>query len=260
MPDGRYRIFIKEGSNHYLVGRLIQQKSDVSLMLQIEPSKQLDGSKIGKIVITSDTFEIPYAMIDIPIEIEHTTIHATGQSHTKLSDGTYSINYDRTNSGISLVNLKTVKHMGTLITREMLSQDVVLPSRKTDIIIERNVGQRSSIIDLLAVPSDGNINFNVDWDMENDRPVQLTIGLFRVPFTGFDILLFTRSSDQFDSQPPGTIHLPDMNSLVPFVLSMDEKKVIIRLSGLAFEEVINLAEGENNIGGMTTISVTPKYL
>lgn len=87
-----YRIFIKEGSDTYLLCRLWQQKSDESLMLQMQPGKHSTGGTVGKIETTGDTIEINYDDINTPADIEHTTIHASSQSHTKLKDGTRSIN------------------------------------------------------------------------------------------------------------------------------------------------------------------------
>ena len=255
-----YRVFLKEGSVHYLVCRLIQQKSDESLLLQIEPSKLLAGGNIGQIEITGDTFEILYSKIDTPVEIEHTAIHATGQSHAKLSDGTYIVNYSQENVGIPLAQLKTVKHLGTLVTRQMTDQDVVVPSRNTDVIIEREIGLKCTIIDLLAIPKGSARSFNFNWEMENKQPVRLMVGLTVVPFKGFDAVLFTRSSDQFDKLPPGTLHLLDMNSLVPFVSELDDKKAIIKLSSLKFEEIIEIETNKNMQEGQSVLKATSKYL
>ena len=240
--------------------RLWQQKSDESLMLQIQPSKAGTSGTIGKIEITGDTFDINYEEINTPREIEHTTIHASGQSHTKLKDGTLSINYDKDHAGIPLKDLKTVKHLGTLLSREMTSDDAVKAERATDVPIERNIGQKFSVLDILAVPKDINVNFDFEWDMENERKVQLNVGLLKLGFNGFDVIIFTRSSDQFDKLPSKTLHLPDMNNVVPFVVSIDDKKATIKLSALTFDEVIKTQKPNDPNGGNTVLRATSKYL
>lgn len=255
-----YRIFIKEGSKTYLFCRLWQQKSDESLMLQMQPGKHSTGGTVGNIAITGDTFDINYEDIDMPAEIEHTTIHASGQSHTKLKDGTRSINYDKDHAGIPLKDLKTVKHLGTLLSREMTADDVVKAERVTDVPIERNVGQKFSVLDILAVPKGINLNFNFKWDMENERQVQLNVGVHRLGFNGFDVYIFTRSSDQFDKIPNRTLHLPDMNNIVPFVVKLDESKVTIKLSTLTFDEVAKPQDPNDPYAGFTVLSATNKYL
>lgn len=255
-----YRIFLKEGDKHYLVCRLWQQKSDESLMLQMQPSKHGVGGTIGKIEITGDTFDINYADISTPADIEHTTIHATGQSHTKLKDGSRSINYDKDHAGIPLANLKTIKHLGTLLSREMTQDDELKPERATDVLIERGAGQKFSVLDILAVPKGANINFSADWDMQNERQVMMTVGMHRLGFNGFDVLVFTRSSDQFDKVPNKTLHLPDMNNIVPFVVKLDDKKATIKLSALTFDEVVSLQNKDNPYDGFTVITATPEWL
>ena len=255
-----YRIFIKAGDKHYLVARLWQQSSDESLMLQVEPSKQSNGGSIGMVPITGDRFEIQFDDINTPSDIDHTSIHASGQSHTKLKDGSRSINYDKENTGIPLRNLHTIKHLGTLITREMLTADESTPSRASDVIIERDPSQKSSVIDILALPKSINVKFNAEWDMENDRQVVLTIGLHRLGFNGLDVFILTRSSDQFDAIPAKSIHLPDMNNIVPFVVSLDDKKAVIQLSSLTFDELIVPENGDDPYNGFTVITATPKWL
>jgi hypothetical protein len=255
-----YRIFLIEGSSHYLVARLWQQKSDESLMLQMQPSKQSSGGMIGKVEITGDTFDIHYDQIDTPAEIDHTTIHATGQSHTKLKDGSRSTNYDKDHAGIPLKDLKTIKHLGTLLSREMTQDDELTPERATDVLIERGAGQKFSVLDILAIPKGANINFSADWDMENERQVVMTIGMHRLGFNGFDVLVFTRSSDQFDNVPNKTLHLPDMNNIVPFVVKLDDKKATIKLSALTFDEIVSLQDKANPYDGFTVITATPKFL
>lgn len=234
-----YRIFIKEGPEAYLFCRLFQQKSDESLILQIQPSVTDSGGLIGKIEVASDMFDINYEEVNIPVEIDHTTIHASGQSHTKLKDGTYSINYDKDHSAIPLRNLKTIKHLGTLLSREMTTDDVMRAERATDIQIERNVGQNFSVLDILAIPKNVNVNFRVEWHMENEREVQLTVSVCKLVFNGFDVVIFTRSSDQFDKIPSKTLHLPDMNNILPFVIKLDDKTATIKLSDITFDEVIS---------------------
>lgn len=255
-----YRIFLKEGSKCYLLCRLWQQKSDESLMLQMQPNKHGTGGKVGKIEITDGTFDIHFDQITTPAEIEHTTIHATGQSHTKMKDGSLSINYDKDHAGIPLADLNTIKHLGTLISRDMGSDDELKPTRATDVSIERGAGQKFSVLDILAVPKGANFNFTADWDMENERQVMMTIGMHRLGFNGFDVLVFTRSSDQFDKVPPKTLHLPDMNNLVPFVVKLDDKKATIKLSTLTFDEVFTPQNKANPYDGFTVITATSKYL
>lgn len=255
-----YRIFLKEGPKTYLLCRLWQQRSDESLMLQILPGKHSTGGTVGKIEITGDTFDINYDEIDTPAGIEHTTIHASGQSHTKHKDGTRSINYDKDNAGIPLKDLNTVKHLGTLLSRDMSEDDVVKAERATDVSIERNVGQKFSVLDILAVPKGINLNFDFEWDMENERQVQLNVGVHRLGFNGFDVYIFTRSSDQFDKVPNRTLHLPDMNNVVPFVIKLDEKKATIKLSTLTFDEVAKPQDPNDPYAGFNVITATPKYL
>ena len=240
--------------------RLWQQKSDESLMLRMQPGKHSTGGTVGKIEITGDTVEINYDEINTPAEIEHTTIHASGQSHTKLKDGTRSINYDKDHAGIPLKDLKTAKHLGTLLSREMTDDDVVKAERATDVPIERNVGQKFSVLDILAVPKGINLNFNFEWDMKNERQVQMNVGVHRLGFNGFDVYIFTRSSDQFDKVPNRTLHLPDMNNVVPFVVKLDEKKATIKLSSLTFGEVAKPQRPKNQNEGFTVITLTPKHL
>lgn len=215
---------------------------------------------MGKVKITGDTFDINYEEIDTPAEIEHTTIHASGQSHTKLKDGTRSINYDKDHAGIPLKNLKTVKHLGTLLSRDMTADDVIKIERATDVPIERNVGQKFSVLDILAVPKGINLNLNFEWDMENERQVQMNVGFHRLGFNGFDVYIFTRSSNQFDKVPNRTLHLPDMNNIVPFVIKLDEKKATIKLSTLTFDEVTTQQDSNDLNSGFMVISATPKYL
>ncbi len=255
-----YRIFLKEGSKTYLLCRLMQQKSDESLMLQVEPSKAGGSATVGKIEITGDTFEINYEQIDTPADIEHTSIHASGMSHTKLKDGTYRFNYDKDNAGIPLAELKTIKHLGTLLSREMTEADIKPAERLTDVAIERNTGQKFSVLDILAVPKGINFNFSADWDMENDRPVQLNVGMHRLSFNSFDAIIFTRSSDQFDEVPKKTLHLPDMNNIVPFVTRLNGTQAVIKLSSLTFDEVLKPQDPNDPYAGFTVISATPKWL
>ncbi len=229
-------------------------------MLQVEPSKTGGSATVGKIEITSDTFEINYEDIDTPAEIEHTNIHASGMSHTKLKDGTYRFNYDKDNKGIPLTELKTIKHLGTLLSREMTEADEKSAERANDVPIERNAGQKFSVLDVLAVPKGINFNFSADWDMENDRPVQLNVGMHRLSFNGYDVIIFTRSSDQFDEVPSKTLHLPDMNNIVPFVTKLNGKQAIIKLSTLTFDEVIKPQDPNDPYAGFTVITATPKWL
>lgn len=255
-----YRIFLKEGSNTYLLCRLWQQKSDESLMLQMQPSKSGETGVVGKIEITGDTVEVNYDEINTPADIEHTTIHASGLSHTKMKDGTLSINYDKDHAGIPLRDLKTVKHLGTVLGREMTPDDIVQAERQTDVPIERNVGQKFSVLDILAIPKGVNVNFNFEWDMENERQVQLNVGMHKLGFNGFDVIIFTRSSDQFDKLPSKTLHLPDMNNIVPFVVRLDEKTATIKLSSLTFDEVVTPQDPNDPYAGFSVLSATPKYL
>lgn len=255
-----YRIFLKEGLNTYLLCRLWQQKSDESLMLQMQPGKHSTGGSVGKIEITGDTFDINYEEIDTPAEIEHTTIHASGQSHTKLKDGTLSINYDKDHAGIPLKNLKTVKHLGTLISRDMTKDDLVKAERATDVSIERSVGQKFSVLDILAVPKGINLNFDFEWDMENERQVQMNVGIHKLTFNGFDVYIFTRSSDQFDKVPNRTLHLPDMNNIVPFIVKLDDKRATIKLSNLTFDEIAKHQDPNDPYAGFDVLTATNKYL
>lgn len=263
MAKNYYRIFLKEDMNNYLTFRLIQQGSDESLMLKIESSKSSEACKIGKIEIIGNTFEILYSKINEPAEVDHTSIHATGQSHTKLTNGELIINYGKNDFGIPLAKLKTVKHLGTLIIRKMTDGDKITPVEKTEginVIIERGIGQKCSIIDILAIPKESNVNFNCDWEMHNEREVKMTISLSKLPFNGFDTILFVRSSDQFDKLPDRTLHLSDMNNIVPFILELDDEKALIKLSALKFEEVIKLENGENVNQKMSTLRAVSKYL
>lgn len=229
-------------------------------MLQVEPNKAGDSATVGKIEIKSDTFEINYEQIDTPAEIEHTNIHASGMSHTKLKDGTYRYNYDKDDKGIPLRALKTIKHLGTLLSRKMTEADEKPAERATDVSIERNTGQRFSVLDILAVPKGINFNFSADWDMENDRPVHLNVGMHRLTFNGFDAIIFIRSSDQFDEVPSKTLHLSDMNNVVPFVTKLNGKQAVIKLSTLTFDEVLRPQDPDDPYAGFAAITATPKWL
>jgi hypothetical protein len=255
-----YRIFLNESGKNYLLCRLWQQKSDESLMLQMQPGKNTKGGTIGKIEVTGSVFDIHFDDITTPADIEHTTLHATGQSHTKMKDGSLSINYDKDHAGIPLTGLKTIKHLGTLISRDMAADDETAKSRVSDVSIERGTGQKFSVLDILAVPKGVNFNFTTDWDMENKREVKMTIGLHRLGFNGFDVIIFTRSSDQFDKVPPKTLHLPDMNNIVPFVTKLDDKKATIKLSELTFNKVFTPQTKSNPYDGFTGITATSKYV
>jgi hypothetical protein len=257
----KYRLFVKEGDKHYLIAHL-WQGTDGSLMMKLEPSKASDGKggMIGHIPITSDRFEIKFSEINTPAEVDHTSLHASGQSHTKLKDGSYAINYSKGMADIPLRNLKTVKHLGTLIAREAKSEDEQSPTRKTDVIIERNQGQSTTILDLMAVPQGINLQFSMNWDMENQRMVQLTVGMFGLSFKDLTVMIFARHSDGFDKQPPKTVHLPDMNNLVPFVVSLDDKKAVIQISQLTFDEVLTPKGSNDPYKDFTVITATPKWL
>ncbi len=231
-------------------------------MMKLEPSKVNDGKggMIGRIPITSDRFEINFSEISTPAEVDHTSLHASGQSHTKLKDGSYSINYSKEMGGIPLKDLKTAKHLGTLIAREAKLEDEQSPTRKTDVIIERNKGQSTTILDLMAVPQGVNLKFNMNWDMENERMVQLTVGMFGLPFKDLTVMIFARHSDGFDKQPPKTVHLPDMNNLVPFVVSLDDQRAVIQISQLTFDEVLTPEDPNDSYKDFTVITATPKWL
>ena len=86
--------------------RLWQQKSDVSLMLHIYPKKGGSGGTLGKLKIESNPFDIRYDQVSEPVDIEHTSIHATGQSHTKMKDGTRTVTNDKEAITIPLEELK----------------------------------------------------------------------------------------------------------------------------------------------------------
>lgn len=229
-------------------------------MLQMQPSKNGPSGFVGKVEIKGDIIDLNYDDINTPAEIEHTSIHASGESHTKLKDGTRSINYGKDNPGIPLRGLKSVKHLGTIISREMTDDDIVNAERTTDVPIERNLGQKFSVLDVLAIPKSINVNFNFEWDMENEREVQLNVGMHRLGFKGFDVIIFTRSSNQFDTIPSKSLHLPDMNNIVPFVTKIDKEKVSIKLSKLTFDEIIRSQETNDPNEGFTVLSATNKYL
>lgn len=254
-----YRIFIKEGDKTYLLCRLWQQKSDVSLMLHVYPKKGGSGGTLGKLKIESNPFDIRYDQVSEPVDIEHTSIHATGQSHTKMKDGTRTVTNDKEAITIPLEELKTSKHLTTLLCRKMSDGDVDEMTRQNDVPLERNSSQKFTTLDIIAIPASANINFSFDWDMENDKPVQLNINTHRLRFKDFDVLIFTRHSDQFDTAPPKTIQLPDMNDKVPFVTKIDTDKLTVNISQLTFSEMITPA-GENPYEGFAVISATPKYL
>lgn len=255
-----YRIFLKEGAKTYLLCRLWQQKSDESLILQMEPGKNGTGGFVGEAKVNGDTVEINYSEVATPAEIEHTSIHASGQSHTKLKDGSFRINYDKNHSGIPLRDLKTIKHLGTLLSRDMTDGDEQKTTRATDVPIERGIGQKFSVLDILAIPKGVNVKFSADWDMENERQVTMTVGMHGLPFNGFDVLIFTRSSDQFDDIPRRTLHIPDMNNVVPFVTKLDDNKAIIKLSALTFDEVIKPQNPNDPYAGFSVLTLTNKYL
>jgi len=256
-----HRVLIKERDKYYIAFRLFQQKSDNSLMLKIERSKRLTKGGLGVNFIPFDGIcELYYDEMLIPADIEHTSIHASGQSQYKLKDGSYVINYSKENPGIALDNLATVKHLGTLITREMTADDSITDLKGKDIVIERPVGQNSTIIDILAIPSGAYYSFKVLWPMENDRVVHLSVNTTVIPFKGFDVLLFTRNRDQFDKLPVGTLHLPDMNNLVPFVLAIDDKKAVVQLSKLTFDQIAQTKEAHHLDVGYNQLSATSKYL
>lgn len=227
-------------------------------MLQIEPSKKLPRGRHGKFEFKNGEVLVVFDEMRERGEIDHTNIHASGASQTKLKDGSLSINYSEANPGTPLVNLKSVKHLGTLITRDIRDEEGVEISRLTDIPIERMEYQKSSVIDLLAVPKNANINLNAEWDMKNDRPVRLNVGFWKMGFNGFDVIALVRSSDQFDKVPPATLHILDMNDFVPFVLELDDKKARIQLSHLKFEKVIQT--NTHNSGEHIVITATSKYL
>ncbi len=257
----KYRLFIKEGSNHYLIAH-IWQGTDGSLMMKLEPSKVSDGKSgmVGSIPITSDRFEIKFSEISTPAEVEHTSLHASGQSHTKLKDGSYAINYSKDMAGIPLRDLKTAKHLGTLIAREAKLEDIQLPTRKTDVVIERNKGQSTTILDLMAVPQGVNLKFDMNWDMENERMVQLSVGMLSLPFKDLTVMIFARHSDGFDRLPSKTVHLPDMNNLVPFVVGLDDEKAVIQISQLTFDEVLTPEDSDDSYRDFIVITAIPKGL
>lgn len=254
-----YRIFIREGTKNYLFCRIWQQKSDVSLMLQLNSKKGGTGDTLGKIKIMSNPFDIRYDDVSQPVEIEHTSIHATGQSHTKMKDGSRTVNNDKNAISIPLKGLSTSKHLSTLLCREMVEGDLRETLRENDVPIERKPKQRFTTLDLIAIPKSQNINFNVNWEMENDRPVELSVVLHRLSFKSFDVIIFTRHSDQFDVVPPKTIQLPDMNDKVPFVTKIDEEKLTVNISNLTFSQMVKPA-GNDPYDGYTVLRATSKYL
>lgn len=255
-----YRIFIKEGAETYLFCRLWQQKSDESLMIFIYPRKGGTGGTLGKVKIESNPFDIYFDQVSTPANFEHTTIHASGQSHTKLKDGSLSVHHDKLSPGIPLKGLKTSKHLSTLLCRDMDDGDKQIITRQGDIPIERDISQKFTTMDILAIPKSINIKFSGNWEMENDRPVTLSINLHRLLFNSFDVLIFTRHSDQFDNAPPKTIQLPDMNSVVPMVTKIDNEKLTVSLSKLNFDQVLVDQDSTDPYYGFNVITAIPKYL
>lgn len=252
-----FRVFLSQNNENYLFCRLFQQKSDNSLILQIVPRKGGTGGTAGKILIEKNPFDIYYDAISKPTDFEHTSIHSTGQSHTKLKDGTYQIHNDKSSNSIPLDNLSTVKHISTIVCREMDENDLVERTRATDIPLIREASQQITIIDMLAVPKGINLNFTGEWEMSNDHPVRLTVGLHKLAFNGFDLILFTRHSDEFEHAPPKSIQLPDLNNHIPTVIKVDNEKITVKVSSLTFDKVLSTEQPND---GFTTITATPKWL
>jgi len=226
-------------------------------MIQILSRKGGSGGTSCKVLIEKNPFNIFYDAISEPTDFEHTTVHSTGESHTKLKDGTYQTHNDKNSKSISLDNLSTVKHISTIVCRGMDESDLAERTRATDVPLLREPSQKITIIDMLAVPKGINLNFTGEWEINNDHPVKLTIGLHKLVFNGFDLILFTRHSDEFEHAPPKSIQLPDLNNHVPFVTKVDSEKITVNLSSLTFDQVLNAQQSSD---GLTTIDATPKWL
>lgn len=233
-----YRIFIKEAGETYLLCSLWQQKSDVSLMFRVNTPAGGTGDTIGKVKVQSNPFDIFYKQISKPIAIAHTSIHATGQSHVKMKDTSRTNINDKNATVIPLKDLATSKHLTTLVCKEMSDKDKKDLTRPGDIPIERPDTQRFTTLDLIAIPKSPNINFSVNREIEGNEEVALSINLHRLRFNGYDVLAFSRHSNQFDILPPMTIELPDMNDRIPFITKVDFEKITVNMSSLEFSQII----------------------
>jgi len=256
-----FRIFIKEDDRTYLLCRIWQQKSDVSLLLKVNQRKNGTGGTLGEIAINSNHFDIHYNQVSRPVDIEHTSIHATGQSHTKMKEGGLYLVHDKYAITIPLTDLKTSKHLSTLLCRELEDEDIEDITRQNDVLIERDKSQRFTALDLLAIPKSANVRFSANWEIENDKMVNLSMGISRLEFNGYDVLVFARHSDQFEKGPPITIQLPDMNDKVPFITKIDDEKLTVNISSLTFSDAIQSQEkGNDPYDGFTVITATSRFL
>lgn len=253
-----YRLFINEDDHDYLLARLWQSKSDGSLMLNVFETES-GGGTLARIKIESNPFDIPFDKVNVPVAIDHTSIHATGQSHTKMKDGSLVINNDKVSQSIPLTELKTSKHITTLLCKRMTKEDEMPANRVNDVPLKRASGQNFSVVDVLALPGGMNVSLNVGWEMENDKPVNLTVSTYMLKFNGFDVVLFVRHSDQFETAPPKTIQLPDMNDKVPFVTKIDQEKMTVKISSLTFGQMVVPTDKETP-PGFSSLTATSKYL
>lgn len=219
------RILINKDGTKYRVFQLIETSDKSILLKTYKANKSLQGSRLGKYMLKGFTARIFYNSNTATVkEIDHSTVHPSGQSHVKLIDGFHK----NIQQGVPLERLNKARHLWTIVSGNFTKSNIVTVPRKTDFIINEPQEMSVRAIVIMAVPK-GNINFEVSFDITKLTKIPPDLGFFLLEFSQFNIAILIYSTNLFEKSPPYTYKFPSMGQLCPFIIAVTDEYIDLEL-------------------------------
>lgn len=210
---------MKRGSNHYKLGTLFWSR-DESIYFTLKRSKDSPRGSLGQFRVNASTgyWSIRFDDKLEEVDIAHSTIHATGQSHVKLRDGSYR----ESPNGFPLKGLSQPRALWTIVWNASSKSTKNYQPKSTDFVIEEPNRIEARVLYLIAVPL-GSVTLNLQTEVNDDGTLP-DLALFPFELNGVGLVALLHSTDRMLS-PKRTLKINSINNAIPVVTSIDSEKV-----------------------------------
>ncbi len=208
-------VFIGSAGNNYPIFKLFQTRKDPSIYLHLFGQPESKKTGVGKINFAGNplTGKIEYTNPEIVSKrIDHSSIHKDGKTHTKFTDKTY---FSKT-PGLPLENLKSARHLWTIIPGTLKRQNIMTKLPKDHIILNTPGNVPSVAIVIFAIPKSTNFHFEFTFPVEDleMNTGKFPINILPLEFNQYTICLFAYSTLKFKIAPPRTYAFSDVFNFI----------------------------------------------